>query len=522
MPEGLMPISKSEYPGWDSKQTVSKSVTLSRILEIEEKRRQRYREFWDLYKGNHWSDSELDEDGPTPVWNKCRLYVDKSCTFLVGKQPKVKFPSKELQNILGPYVNMITESSGGMSIFSYEAAQMGSVSGDCFIKLIWDPTANYGKGGAKMTILDSEDVSAKYSFVNYSNVIPDEAIIEYQFLNAEGNISIYRETITANWVQIEIDNEVQEDRSGPNALGFVYVVHIRNLFVGKEPYGLSDMVNLENMNKLLNSSLRRFKDDVDYHGDPVTLLYGMKLTDLEKGEGKLWGNLPTDGKVENLELKTDFKAQQKFMEYVEDGMAESGSTPLGSTKGSQAISNTTGVALAYQYLPLTELTTRKKITYGAGLKNALMASLQLQLIGDRIGSLLDPQYVDSGLAKAVDEANKIIAASSSPLVRMRPWNYLEIEFQDFMPKDKLIELQIIKDEIAIGLETREGGMERLGKQNIAEKLKAIDKEREAEAERELRLLYGQPKNVPPRKKIKPSKDISQGVKASALQGAKGE
>ncbi len=454
---------------------VRNQLTESALLERELKRLERYREFWELYKGNHWSDSELDLDGPTPVWNKTRTFIDKSITFLVGNPFKIGYLNDKIEKLLNPYIDLILANSGGPKMFGLEVAQMGSVSGDAFLKVIWDQQANFGKGGPKIQILDSSDVRVRYEFVDYSNSVPDEVVIEYEFLNPDGGgVSSRRERITPEEIEVTIDGRVDGELSGPNLLGRVFVVHIRNMFVGKEPYGLSDCINTENLNKLLNAAIRRFQKDVEFHGNPVTVVFGAKVDTLEKGEGKMWGNLPKDARVENLEMKTDLPAQQKFMRFLEEALAENMGVPLDSTKGTQGISNTSGTALQIQYLPLTELTARKKITYGMGFKQAIMLALELGVLGEEMMKMKDPAFEGSGILQIKKEIEDLIATEENPITKMKPWNWIDIDFQSFLPKDRLIELSVIDEELKMGLEDRAGAMARLGKQNIEQKLILID------------------------------------------------
>ncbi len=467
--------------GFDSihgRTLVKNQLTESALLERELKRIERYREYWELYKGNHWGESELDTDGPTPVWNKTRTFIDKSITFLVGKPFKIGYLNEKIEKLLNPYIDLILANSGGAEMFGIEAAQMGSVSGDVFLKVVWDRKANFGNGGPKIQILDSSDVRVRYEFVDYSNAIPDEAVIEYDFLDPDkGGVSSRREIITPEEIEIIIDGKRNEQLSGPNLLGRVFLVHIRNMFVGKEPYGLSDCVNTENLNKLLNAAMRRFQKDVEFNGNPVTIVFGAKVDKLEKGEGKMWGNLPKDAKVEQLELQTDLPAQQKFMRFLEEALAENMGIPIDSTKGTQAISNTSGTALQIQYLPLSELTARKKITYGTGFKQALMLALELGVIGEQAMMARNPAFEGSGIIQIKKEIDDIIAKEKNPITKMKPWNWIDIDFQSFLPKDRLIELNVIEEELKMGLEDRAGAMKRLGKNNIEDKLRRIDAER---------------------------------------------
>lgn len=474
-------LSPSLLTGFDSlhgKTVLRNQLTASALLERELKRLERYREYWELYKGNHWSESELDTDGPTPVWNKTRTFIDKSITFLVGKPFKIGYLNEKIEKLLNPYIDLILANSGGAEMFGIEAAQMGSVSGDVFLKVIWDRLANFGKGGPKIQVLDSSDVRVRYEFVDYSNSIPDEAVIEYEFLDpAGGGVSSRREIITPQEIEIIIDGKRDDDLSGPNLLGRVFLVHVRNMFVGKEPYGLSDCVNTENLNKLLNAAMRRFQKDVEFHGDPVTVVYGAKVDKLEKGEGKMWGNLPKDARVENLEMQTDLPAQQKFMRFLEEALAENMGVPIDSTKGTQGISNTSGTALQIQYLPLTELTARKKITYGTGFKQALMLALDLGVLGEQAMRVQNPAFEGSGIIQIKEQIEAIVAKEKNPITKMKPWNWIDIDFQSFLPKDRLIELNVIEEELKMGLEDRAGAMKRLGKSNIETKLRQIDAER---------------------------------------------
>ena len=62
-------------------------------------------------------------------------------------------------------------------------------------------------------------------------------------------------------------------------------------------------------------------------------------------------------------------------------------------------------------------------------------------------------------------------------ISMRDFLSNEVEMPDTLPKDQLIELQQIQQELTLGLECRHGAMERLGKDNIRKKINEIDRER---------------------------------------------
>ena len=60
----------------------------------------------------------------------------------------------------------------------------------------------------------------------------------------------------------------------------------------------------------------------------------------------------------------------------------------------------------------------------------------------------------------------------------RDFFHTEVELADTLPKDTLIELQQIQMEMSMGIEDRYGAMKRMGRENIEEYIKRVDKDRE--------------------------------------------
>lgn len=477
-----------------------------RELELQEETRLRnYAEFWRLYRGDHWDESEMDTDRPTPTKNKCMIIVNKSISFLVGKPFTVNYPDESAETLLAPYVNMLLRNSGGLANLGFLAAQMGSVTGDVFLKSVYDPSVPMG---VRIEVCDSSDVSVRYNFRDYRNCNPDQAQISWRFLDHEEieGTPVMR-TKTETWTDIQkfvyIDEEFNAAESGVNLLGQVPIVHIRNLPIGKSPYGMSDIEQLEPLNKLLNSQLRRFKEDVDYHGDPVTLLFGARVSELERGANKLWANLPAKARVENLTLDTDFPAQQKFMEYLDESIHEIGNVPKDSVSGKTAVSNTSGVALHTLFMPLVELTDRKRLMYGPGFAEAIMMGLRLMYLIEKRSSILNtmpdsyfsdqsvsrPEYRPTGLIEVADKIAKMYSESKDGYTRFLPWYTVEVEFQDYMPKDQQLQINLIKEKMTLNILSRRMALKELGVNNIDKVLKECDDEAAAAALQQMRQLY---------------------------------
>jgi len=459
------------------------------ILEAYNKERiEEYSLFWKLYKGYLWEDYEEDEDKPTPSKNKIYTIVNKSIAFLVGKPFTVNYVTEEVENILSPYINQILENSGGKDVLGFNTVQVGSVTGDCFIKIVFDERVPLG---VRLEVQDSRDITIIEEGVNN---IPNEVLVSYEYYEGNKKHS-YSERWTKDKVEIFTDNKKDEKASGDNLLGEVPFVHIKNLPSGNDIYGISDIKQIKDLNYLLNHQIRRFSDDVDYHGDPITLLFGARISDMEKGVNKLWGNLPLKARVENLILDTDFPAQQKFISYMDEAIHEVSSIPIDSVTGNKNISNTTGVALHMNLMPLIELTDRKAIFYSRGLAEAIRLSLLLTEAVERKYSstdlIEDDVYVNTG--ELVSAISKI---TLNPEIKFKHKDetlksLFLVEFADYLPKDKMLQLQMIAERIQLGLLSRKRALRELGEDNIEELLKEVDEEVAKKILESVTEIYGE-------------------------------
>ena len=131
-------------------------------------------------------------------------------------------------------------------------------------------------------------------------------------------------------------------------------------------------------------------------------------------------------------------------------MCEVGGIPETVLGGAQSISNTSGVALQYINLPLIEKTRLKRTSTENGLERLNKLILLISLF-------------EGLISKPTDVATRDFF-----------WN--AISLPDTLPKDALLELQQIQQEMKMGLESRRGAMKRIGKENIEELIKEIDKD----------------------------------------------
>ena len=98
-----------------------------------------------------------------------------------------------------------------------------------------------------------------------------------------------------------------------------------------------------NINRAYNETATDIADIVNYHAAPVTVIIGAKASQLEKGANKVWGGLPKDAKVENLEGGAQgLKGAMEFLAMLKKTMHEMTGVPETALGQAQPISNTSG------------------------------------------------------------------------------------------------------------------------------------------------------------------------------------
>jgi hypothetical protein len=264
-------------------------------------------------------------------------------------------------------------------------------------------------------------------------------------------------------------------REVPNPIGKVYVVHVRNFPMGDSIYGADDLTEVEKLNLELAGATTSIGQVIKYHGDPVTLVFGARASNLKKGPNKIWGNLPKDGRVENLELASDLTASNAHKNDLKEDLHALMGVPEIAQGTKQAISNTSGVALHTMYLPLIERATMKQRLYGPKLVDVLILVLRWY---QQLGLMF--QYDDEGKRTAVDKRKAGTKLTEDDYQNIKDSFVLHFELP--LPKDRLMEVQIQQTRVEAGLQDRESALIALGEDNPKAKLKKIVADQKARVE----------------------------------------
>ena len=465
---------------------------------------------WDFYEGYHWEGVD-DLDSPQVTFNYCRAFVNKFVSFEFGKGFSIKTPVSlddtpvtvddkiaevsiekppinnvvelnEVQDYLetGEKTTIIREKTlaeflsqvwedNNKNTLLIEFGQMKSITGEAWIKVqfyapedIDDPFEEYPKGRIRLTVTPTQYCYPTFDEHDKDKLI--ELLVMYPirkeretgllFKRTTEQTVMYKEVWTKDTITTYIDGEMTDTMDNP--YGFIPFVQVKNYPIAGRVHGVGDLDDIIPLNVELNTKKSDISEIIDYHSAPITLVYGAKIGNLEKGANKVWGGLPKDARVENLSLQGDLMASSAYIADVKTSMCEIACVPETNLGGAAAISNTSGVALQYMNLPLIDRTRIKREASKAGIEKVNKMILFIAMRENLI-------------EKPNDVSTKDFVSN-------------EVEIPDTLPKDELIELQKIQQELALGLECRHGAMERLGKDDVSNKLKEIDTERQEHPE----------------------------------------
>ena len=444
-------------------------------FEVHGPRLNRYSLNWAMYLGHHYSYRR--QTGETQmVLNYYRAFTDFVINFTFGKGVSFRSP-KETEAIVPGLLERVWEVDNNKATVLWEMGQQGSVSGDCFIKVAYeeaytDPAGRQHPGRVRILPLNSSFCFPEFHPHDRERLIRFKLKYRFWGTSLEGTRQVftYTEILTEDVIEEYINDELIDSR--PNPLGVIPVVHVPNVRISGSPWGLSDCNDIININRVYNETATDISDIVNYHAAPVTVIIGAKASQLEKGANKVWGGLPKDAKVENLEGGAQgLKGAMEFLTMLKKSMHEMIGVPETALGQAQPISNTSGVALSIQFQPLMNRYHQKIIQYARGLERVNELILLSLAIKEPETLMWDPTRnapLKAGQLDRLDPQDPITYQSY-------------VHFPPPLPLDKLIALNEVQSLMSLGLESKEGALRSLGEEFPIEKLEEIRQELKDEA-----------------------------------------
>lgn len=445
-------------------------------FEVHGPRLNRYSLNWAMYLGHHYSYRR--QTGETQmVLNYYRAFTDFIINFTFGKGVNFRSP-KETEAIVPDLLERVWEVDNNKATVLWEIGQQGTVSGDCFIKVAYeeaytDPAGRQHPGRVRVLPLNSSFCFPEFHPHDRERLIRFKLKYRFWGTSLEGTRQVftYTEILTDDIIEEYINDELIDSR--PNPLGTIPVVHIPNVRISGSPWGLSDCNDVININRAYNETATDIADIVNYHAAPVTVIIGAKASQLEKGANKVWGGLPKDARVENLEGGAQgLKGAMEFLAMLKKSMHEMIGVPETALGQAQPISNTSGVALSIQFQPLMNRYHQKIVQYAHGLERVNELILISLAIKEPESFIWDPNThtvpLKPGQVPQLDPNDPITYRSY-------------VHFPQPLPLDKLIALNEIQTKLSLGLESKEGALRSLGEEFPAEKLTEIRQELQDDA-----------------------------------------
>lgn len=363
-------------------------LSVAERITADPERLQRYRDYWRIYRGDHWDYSRGQGGNPESqslvTLNYGRRIVDVHVNFLMKNGWETKIPddpeTASREDIDRSFIKDRLDKVWKLNdraLFNFEFAQVGSVTGDAFARVFWDSEID----APRVEVIPSQLVYPEYTGAGSRRrmakctILRDEVRHEKKLtLRGYRNVA---ESTTIREVWTAEKRELWEDDtlilSEPCWAGEIPIVHTINYPIAGEPYGLSDLHTIYDLQKLINETTTDIKDIIEYYGSPVTVVSGARVSELERGAGKVWA-VPKDAKVDNLQLDGDLAASHKFLETLMEAAFNLSGTPKAALGGDFRVTGTSGATLAMTFMPMLEIRNVKTRTYGEGLRkiNRLM------------------------------------------------------------------------------------------------------------------------------------------------------
>lgn len=466
--------------GFERRRTDSKFKSVSPLYnEMTAEQRDFYDKViraWNFYEGYHWEELPPQEM-PEVTINYCRAFVDKFVAFELGKaftfttspevdEELVTTEEKESdRRTLFDFLEDVWEDNNQYA-FCVELGQMKSITSKAWVKVSYESPEElkekfsydkYPQGRIRLDLLPTHTVFPEYDPHDRTRITAITVMYEYEKITRTAILNKpRREKVLYKQVWTDKECVIYDGKEEPvvygHQLGFIPFVEFKNAVLAGQTDCKGDLDDIIPLNTEYNLKKSNMSETIDYHSAPITIVYGAKIGNLEKGANKLWGGIPKDAKVENLEMKGDGGVGIEYLADLKKAMCEVSNTPETTLGGStQAVSNTSGIALQYINLPLVEKTRAKRILTEDGF--------------ERLNELIILISLIKGLIKKPDK------------VQVRDLVKTEVDITETLPKDELLLIQQLEAELKLGLESRSGALKRLGREDITNKLIEIDKER---------------------------------------------
>ena len=455
-------------------------------FEVHGPRLNRYAACWAWYLGHHHSQRrEMGDQNIT--LNYTRTLSDYITNFTFGKGVQFRTP-EFTASIIPRLLAKVWEEDNDKGHILWEMGQLAGVTGDCFVKVAYeepweDSIGVYHEGQTRIIPLNPAHCFPEYHPHDRTRLLRFKLKYRFWGTSPEGTRQVYTftEILTDDNIEQYVNDELIDTYANP--IGTVPVVHIPNTTISSSPWGNADIWDIIPLNRELNEKMTEISDIINYHAAPVTVITGAKASQLERGAKKMWAGLPKDAKVFNLQGGGEMASAMEYVGVIKQAMHELTGVPESALGQTQPISNTSGTALSMMYLPMINKYTMKKIHFSRGL-------VRVNELIIRTVAVHEPDKLQySAWNSAEPEPDHALILDPRDPITYKT----SIHWPDPLPTDVLVTLNEEQAKMALGLQSKEGAMAKLGEDFPNEKLAEVFEEIKADTIRQgaLSLLEAQ-------------------------------
>jgi hypothetical protein len=301
----------------------------------------------------------------------------------------------------------------------YLLARYGACCGDAFIKVVdnrpWELNPEpETEAPVRLNVLPPDAVAPRYDPHDRKRMLACK--IEYVY-----GREIHKEIITPTEVLIYDERDPERVAAVyPNLLGFIPIVHIRNLDIGEE-FGLCSFHNLVPTVDALNEIASFMIEIVKLYADPVIIGRGMDRGSLRKqtvdADGRpvatVWWVPTPEGSFEFLEWRGNLPDVLAFLDRIQDSIERN--TPELTLSGLRDRQDLSGYSTSLHLIELVRKVNEMRGSYFTGLERANRMALRI----------LELQ----GNAEFGDTTHRIVADPVLPVDDERQVRVLQMENQ---------------------------------------------------------------------------------------------
>lgn len=358
------------------------------LQESVDERRSNIIKWWTYYHGRNIATGksqwnylyERFETLPTrdieDIENHTRICTDRLRRLLVNSWRGFEFDDDSG----GTHVREVFERNNWPHLLNLIALYT-KVTGDAFIKLV--PTFPESRfGPIRLILLDTEAVELDVSPHDCDDV--RAVTVSYDFFDREEGSSgvirrhSYREIIDSTSVTVFIDGEYDPVSSNDHNIGFIPVVHVRNLDSGGGIYGESLVGCLTDAQDSINMLACDLMDIVRYDGHKTTIFQNIHFDKAASRDGMTPGEIDLsigkglvvkgDGKVYKLDQQHDLGAALEEYERKLDAFYDLAGVPRISREMVSHLGHLSGRAIERLYQDTIESTREAQGLYGESFR----------------------------------------------------------------------------------------------------------------------------------------------------------